>query len=156
VDLPELSQREIRRRLRAVWAQSEHLRRDLPPDNPHNQIVTIRDIAAYIQEPFRILLDTRLEDVPPRCTRGCVTINECSKRCRGYNKLQQMRLSKFFNGWDHGTLVKAQVAGKWLIVDRSHVHAAGNASLEKVAAASRPPISRRIELTDQGPRLKWP
>lgn len=150
MDSPELSQREIRRRLRAIWTQTEHLRKDLPPDNPHNQVVTIRDIAAYIQEPFRILLDTRLEEVPPRCTKRCVTINECPKRCRGYNKLQQMRLSKFFNGWDHGTLVKAQVAGKWLIVDRSH------APLAQMDATPRAPIARRIELTAAGPRLKWP
>lgn len=122
----------------------------MPPENPHNQSVTIRDIAAHIREPYRILLDTRLEEAPNRCTRKCATINECPNRCRGYTQLQQERLSKFFQGWDRGTYVKAQVAGRWLIVDRSHT------ALEKVAAAQRPQITRRIELTPQGPRLKWP
>jgi hypothetical protein len=150
VDSPEVSQREIRRRLRAVWAQSEHLRRDLPADNPHNQVLTIADIASYIEEPYRRLLDTRLEEVPPRCVRGCQSINECPNRCRGYTLLQQERLSRVLNGWDHGTIVKARMAGRWLIVDRSHT------SLAQVAAASRPPLTRRIELTPEGPRLKWP
>lgn len=150
MDLPDLSQREIRCRLRDIWTQSEHIKRNLPPENPYNQVVTIADIAAYIREPYRILLDTRLEEVPPRCTKGCISLQECPKRCRGYTQLQQTRLSKFFNGWDHGTLVKAQVAGKWLIVDRSH------APLAQVDASQRAPIARRIEITPEGPRLKWP
>ena len=150
MDSLELSQREIRRRLRAIWTQTEHLRRDLPPDNPHNQTLTIRDIAVYIHVPFRMLLDTRLEEAPPRCEKRCQTINECPKRCRGYDRLQQERLSRFFSGWDNGTLVKARIAGKWQIVDRSH------AALAKMDATQRPPITRRIEVTPSGPRLKWP
>lgn len=123
MDLPNhdiLSLRELTRRLSEVRQGEEHLKRNLPVDSPHNRILRLRDIVAYTHIPYPWLRRQfpemhRFEfpDAPrpkPKGNDKPATQHEIEER--------QRELSRFFYGWDRGTIIKTRVGEKWEIVGR--------------------------------------
>jgi len=116
-----------------VRAESVHLRDTLPPDNPHNRVLRVIDIARYI-------------GVSAAWLRMQTTGNSV------YHTMQesrQLELSRFFQGWDQGTLIKARVGNAWQIVNR--------ATLAQMAAAPGSPGKVHqcvIDLQTLGLRVK--
>jgi hypothetical protein len=124
---------EIRRRLREVYENARHLRCTLELDSPHNQVLRLKDIARYSHIGESLLYAMRFSEPP---------------RSRTIDPEAQEALSRFFQGWDSGRLVKARTVTGWYVI---------NSALAQVAAATRekrPDIGCRIELTAAGPRLK--
>jgi hypothetical protein len=151
------TKRELRRRLREVYEASVHLAGRIPVDNPHNATLRVHDIARFINAECDWLLYKRVEAPPPRCTFGCPSVNECRKKpaCRDIEPFMQRQLTAFFKGWDSGNLVKARVGNEWRVVSRETIprHAA-LASLVAAAGTQGKTINGRVELTEQGPRIK--
>ena len=97
-----LSKAELRRRLDQVRQESYHLKERLPPDSPHNALLRLSDIARYIgvtRAWLRMMTD------------GANPSHDMSEE-------RQVELSRFFQAWDRGLLVKARVADEWNIVSR--------------------------------------
>lgn len=118
-----LSVRELRKRLRKVYAESYHLAHNLPqkhPDSPHNRILTLVDIARHLELSRRWLHHQMKEEPTERCEFSCPTVNECRLRppCRKIEPYEQKRLSQFFLSWEAGTLVKARIGDEWKITPR--------------------------------------
>lgn len=147
-----LSVEDLRRRIKDISAGEEHLRRVLKPDNPHNQVLRVRDVARYIGTTGELL----------RVYCPGVGI-QFAGRWGERRKFEQAKmpakiqrgLSQFFHGWDHGHLVKAKVGEEWKIINRH----SGHTSLATLDAAPTPsPDARvhtlRIDMTTLGPRLR--
>jgi hypothetical protein len=99
------------------------------PDLQH--VLRTRDIERYIQVP-----------------RGAL------KRPNTFRTYQR-ELSWFFQLWDAGQLVKAQVNGQWTLVRRDP----GMAQVAPPTGAQAAPgrrLDMKIELTTDGPRLRRP
>jgi len=102
VSTDHLSKAELRRRLDQVRQESYHLKERLPPDSPHNALLRLSDIARYIgvtRAWLRMMTD------------GANPSHDMSEE-------RQVELSRFFQAWDRGLLVKARVADEWNIVSR--------------------------------------
>lgn len=147
-----LSVEELRRRIKDISAGEEHLRRVLKPDNPHNQVLRVRDVARYIGTTGELL----------RVYCPGVGI-QFAGRWGEKRKFEQAKmpakiqrgLSQFFHGWDHGHLVKAKVGQEWKIINRY----SGHSSLAALDLAPRPqadarPLTLRIDMATLGLRLK--
>jgi hypothetical protein len=133
-----MSQPTLRRRLLEVIAASDHLRQNLRPDSPYAHVLRLGDIARYIGLAERTL---------KRCIYG--------KAPPAMPESMQRNLSRFFHGWDNGSLVKAKLADRWQILNPHSC----NSPLAQVAAAPLPQanerkINMRIDLTSLGPRLR--
>ena len=132
-----LSKAEIRRRLKQIRQEAFHLKEQLPPDNPHNAILRLSDIARYIgvtRAWLRMMSD------------GANPSHEISEE-------RQVELSRFFQAWDRGLLVKARIADEWKIVPRH----APDSQWSKVARSQAPPgkIHRcAIDLSTLGLKVK--
>lgn len=118
-----MSLEELCRRLSEVRRGEEHLKMHLPLDSPHNAILRLRDIVAYTQVEDRWMRD-QFPDMyrltmphSPNCIR-----RSGEKQRKPIDKAQiedrQRELSRFFYGWDAGTLVKMRVGDGWRIVGR--------------------------------------
>jgi hypothetical protein len=115
-----LSLDALSRRLSEVRRGEEHLKMILPVDSPYNSILRLRDILAYTQIPYPWVRRQfpemhRFEFVgaarpEPKGKDKPATAHEIHER--------QRELSRFFYGWDLGTLVKARVGDEWKIVGR--------------------------------------
>ena len=115
-----LSLDALSRRLSEVRRGEEHLKMILPVDSPYNSILRLRDILAYTQIPYPWVRRQfpemyRFEFVgaarpEPKGKDKPATAHEIHER--------QRELSRFFYGWDLGTLVKARVGNEWQIVGR--------------------------------------
>jgi len=101
----------------------------LPHDSPYAHILRVHDIARYIGVSTRTLLR-----------------NACGENPADFSKTQARELTKFFQGWDSGQLVKALIGTHWRIVER-------HSPLAQVVAASRPAMQFRVSLTNLGPKL---
>lgn len=147
-----LSIAELERRLSEVRSGEMHLRTQLPKENPHNAILRIRDITRYtgisLTELYQMFprmqrIEHRLANTnpPPGLTR------QPPKAAHW-----QREFSRFFFGWDQGTLIKARLGDEWKIVGKYQ-----HQTLAKMDAAPLPqagPIRMRIDVTALGPRLK--
>jgi hypothetical protein len=110
----------LSRRLSEVRRGEEHLKKDLPPDSSFNAILRLRDILAYTAIPYPWIRRQfpemyRFEFVgaarpEPKGKDKPATKHEIHER--------QRELSRFFYGWDKGTLVKARVGDEWKIVGK--------------------------------------
>jgi hypothetical protein len=115
-----LSFGELSRRLSEVRRGEEHLKQILPVDSPHNVILRLRDILAYTGIPYPWVRRQfpemhRFEFIgaarpQPKGLDMPATTHEIHER--------QRELSRFFYGWDRGTLVKARIGDEWRIVGR--------------------------------------
>lgn len=150
-----LSFAHLTRRLSEVRQGEEHLKRVLPVDSPHNAILRLADIVAYTQIPYP-WLRRQFPDMHrfefPRAPRPAPKGNEKPSDPHEIEE-RQRDLSRFFYGWDQGTLIKARVGNEWRIVGRhSDTHSLG--------AAPRPPapagkvIAMQIDRTTLGLRFK--
>ena len=132
-----LSKAELRRRLDQVRQESYHLKERLPPDSPHNALLRLSDIARYIgvtRAWLRMMTD------------GANPSHDMSEE-------RQVELSRFFQAWDRGLLVKARIADEWKIVPRH----APDSQWSKVARAQGAPgkIHRlTIDLSTLGLKVK--
>lgn len=117
----------IEARFRAIVAEGCHLKNNLPPDSPHNAILRLIDIAAYIGH---------------------------GRMDAGYARRHQRELSLFFKALDHGHLVKARLGDKWQILSRHSGHQAlAQMDAAPLAKQPREPLKCKIDLTTLGPRL---
>jgi hypothetical protein len=149
-----LSLAGLSRRLSEVRRGEEHLKKKLPVDSPHNVILRLKDICAYTLVPYewvrRIFPEMyRFEfpDAPRPSPQGKdkpVDKHEIGER--------QRALSRFFYGWDQGTLVKARIGNEWKIVGR-YQDAAPLGGAPRPAADARQ-ISMRIDPESLGLRFK--
>jgi hypothetical protein len=115
-----LSFAALTRRLSEVRHGEEHLKMQLPVDSPHNSILRLKDIVAYtgipypwIRRQFPDMYRFEFPDAPrpaPKGNEKPMDKHEIEER--------QRELSRFFYGWDLGTLVKARVGHEWKIVNR--------------------------------------
>jgi hypothetical protein len=130
-----LSVTEISRRLSQIRQGEAHLRAELPVDNPHNAILRLSDVTRYIGVrpnevflwfPDMLRVTHRLRDRPP------------PKKAVPLPPARQQDFSRFFRGWDAGTIVKARVGQDWRLVGR---HEPG---VEKVASAQSPQAPSRV------------
>ena len=127
----------LTRRLSEVRRAEEHLKRELPPDSPHNLILRLADIIAYTGIPYPWIRRQfpemyRMPSVRPRgknLTDKPVDKHEIEAR--------QRDLSRFFYGWDRGTLVKARIGNEWRICNR-------HPDSPPMAAAARPAPDARV------------
>jgi hypothetical protein len=121
VDLPNhqvMSFAELTRRLGEVRLGEAHLKTQLPPDSDWNRTLRLKDIIAYTGIPYPWLLRQfpempRLKSIRDRERKGGdspVDKHEIEQR--------QRELSRFFYGWDAGTLIKARIRDEWKIVGR--------------------------------------
>ena len=118
-----------------IGEESAHLKIRLEIGNPHNAILRLTDVAAYIGLTNSAIYQFR---------SGAQMTSD-----------RQQQFSRFFWGWDSGNLVKAQTPAGWRIVNR---HASG-AGLAQMACPTGPQAARkafdlRIDLTDGSPRLR--
>lgn len=144
-----LSIAELSRRLSQVREGEMHLRTELPADNPHNAILRMRDITRYIGVtpnqlllwfPFMVRVRHRLRDRP------------APTKARPMQEKWQREFSRFFYGWDRGTLIKAQVGGEWQIIGRS----SGMAQMAPAPSSQVPHRvhSMRIDVATLGLKLE--
>lgn len=159
MDSPErgpLSVRELLRRLGQIRRETEHLRGNLPPDNPHNIHLRVPDISAFVHMDLHRLLIVSNPRPPRSCTSGCESSARCKLPvpCRTITRTEQARLSGFFRAWDAGELVKVRLADGWRIVHRnSHANALAG---PQGSARPTPTHSFGFDLTADGPRLRRP
>jgi hypothetical protein len=128
----------LRRRLRQLAQETEHLRVQLPKDSPYQSVLRLTDIARYIGIELNTLV---------RC--GVIAVP------RPMTKTEQLGLSRFFHGWDTGALVKAKVHDEWRILNPHSC----DAPLAQMAATTGPApharsIRLKIDVTTLGPRLR--
>jgi hypothetical protein len=142
-----LSFEALTRRLSEVRRGEEHLKRNLPLASEHNRILRLNDICAYtgipypwIRRQFPDMYRMEFPDAPKPAPSGRdkpATKHEIEER--------QRELSRFFYGWDRGTLVKARVRDEWKIVGRYQ----DAVPLGAAARPERPPgkiLEMRIDL----------
>jgi hypothetical protein len=120
----------------AIRSESAHLKPWLPPQNKHNAVLRLADVANYIEVSLAwlacVIAETRTE--------------YCMKR-----ELQET-LSRFFIAWDRGLLVKARVGDEWKIVHR--VPGPGLSPGQRPADTPPPVHKCRIDLATLGLRLE--
>ena len=154
-----MSIREIRQTLREIYAASQHLTsRKIPPDNPHNAIITLGDIAAYIREPKKWVMYHRQSTTPKNCPWACPSSDACrlSPTCRRMDAYLQRKLSGVLVGLKDGRLVKARFGDLWFIARRADIDPA----LAQMAAQARAQsqgrsLEMKIDLTAPGgPKLR--
>ena len=98
---PEIQSEEaIVKRMRELQGATTHLARYIDPQNPHAATLRLGDIARYIGLDLNTL--TRVSVNPKRLPM---------------TKSTQIALSRFWYGWDHGSLVKARVGDNWIIAN---------------------------------------
>lgn len=144
-----LSVAQICHRLSLIREGEAHLRAELPPENPHNAVLRLRDVTRYIDcranevllwFPTMTRVSHRLRDRPP------------PKKAVPLPAARQWDFSRFFWGFDEGRIIKARVGDEWKIISRhSHPLPLGAAARQE-APAKR--LDMRIDLTALGPRLK--
>jgi hypothetical protein len=129
-----LSVAEISHRLSQVREGEAHLRTELPVDSPHNAILRLTDITRYIGvRPNEVFLwfpemtrvTHRLRDRPP------------PTKAQTLPPERQRDFSRFFHGWDAGTLIKARVGEQWRLVGRYESGMAPLAPEARAQARSR-------------------
>lgn len=148
-----MSLHELSRRLSEIRRGEEHLKHILPLDSEHNAILRLKDILAYTGIPYpwvrRQFPEMHRFDFPsaprpkPQGKDKPADQHEIEER--------QRELSRFFYGWDHGTLVKVRVHDRWAIINRHGV------SLDTPAPPPAPAgkmISMRIDPESLGLRFK--
>jgi hypothetical protein len=140
-----LSFAALTRRLSEVRHGEEHLKMNLPVDSTFNSVLRLRDICAYTHIPYPWIRRQfpemyRFEFVgaerpEPKGKDKPATKYEIEER--------QRELSRFFYGWDLGTLVKARVGHEWKIVNR-HQNAASLGGAPRPQADARKMINMSI------------
>ena len=144
-----LSIAEIADRLAQIRACEAHLRTELPPDNPHNAVLRLSDVTRYIGCTYNEVLlwfpsiprqRHRLVDRPP------------PKKAVPLSSARQLDFSRFFQGLDQGTLVKARVGDMWRVVGRYESGLAKMAPAPGTEARSRQ-ITMRIDPETLGLRF---
>jgi hypothetical protein len=134
-----MSWAHLSRRLSDVRAGEEHLKTRLPVASAYNATLRLGDIVAYTHIPYpwlrRQMPDMRrfgfehAPRPPPSGKEKPADRHEIEER--------QRVLSRFFYGWDCGTLIKARLGDEWRIVNR-HPHPLA------LGAAARAPSDARV------------
>jgi hypothetical protein len=113
-----MSMSELTRRLSEVRRGEEHLKTRLPVESAYNTILRLADIVAYTSIPYPWIR----RQFPEMYRMESVRVRGVNQTDKPANKTEieerQRELSRFFHGWDLGTLVKAKVHGEWKIVNR--------------------------------------
>lgn len=113
--LTSLSVEQICRRLSQVRQGEDHLKAELPLENPHNAVLRLHDIARYI--------GVRKNEVwlwfPQMWRSRHRTMKHAPPKKALPLPLERQRdFSNFFQAWDAGRIVKARVGDEWRIVSR--------------------------------------
>jgi hypothetical protein len=142
----------LARRLSEVRRAEEHLKQRLPLDSEHNAILRLRDILAYTGIPYEWARRQFPEMYRMASPKGAPTGKEKPADKHEIGE-RQRELSRFFYGWDRGTLVKARVGDEWKIVGR-YQDAAPLGAPPRPQAPPGKVISMRIDPASLGLRFK--
>lgn len=144
----------LTRRLSEVRLGEAHLKRRLPVSSPYNAVLRLIDILNYTGIPYPwilrmfpelLRLESGMRPPAPCLTDAPADKHEIHER--------QRELSRFFYGWDQGTLVKARIGDEWKIVGRYQDACSLGAAPRPQAAAGKV-ISMRIDPATLGLRFK--
>jgi hypothetical protein len=150
-----LSLVELTRRLSEVRRGEEHLKTRLPRDSEHNRILRLADIVAYtgipypwLRRQFPEMYRFEFPDAPRPKPKGHEKPSDKTEIAA-----RQTLLSRFFYGWDQGTLIKARIGNEWTIIGRhSDEVSLGPAPRQEAPAGKM--ISMRIDRATLGLRFK--
>jgi hypothetical protein len=150
-----LSFAHLTRRLSEVRQGEEHLKQVLPVASAHNAILRLADIVAYTGIPYP-WLRRQFPDMHrfefPRAPRPAPKGNEKPSDPHEIEE-RQRELSRFFYGWDRGTLIKARVGNEWRIVGR-HSDAVPLRAAPRETAPPGKMIAMQIDRATLGLRFK--
>jgi hypothetical protein len=148
-----MSLAHIARRLSEVRQGEAHLKLQLPVDSEYNRILRLKDILAYTGIPYewvrRQFPDMwRMESIQPKPNRGAERPAD-----KSHIEERQRDLSRFFFGWDQGTLIKARVGAEWRIIGR-YQDASSLGAPARAPAPTGKMITMQIDRNTLGLRFK--
>jgi hypothetical protein len=146
VEQQELMQ--VRAFLREVYERRPP--KNLPLLDDRQAILTLADIAGYIQlHPEGLRFHTRARP-PASCPRGCASMDECYN-CPGrwMNPALRTTLLSFMHRWYAGELRKAFFSGGWRLIElrRMQALAAPRTALTRPLTLAINPGTLRLKVT---------